>query len=484
MHRWAIIGFFVLWAVVFNCSGPGRETVLQSAPHSPTGQLVDESGQVSVYIYRNANFAGGGRIHLLQVDGRTLGPLTDSNYYHIYLWPGRYHINIHLPAEDFLGQSKPAINKSLRLMLPNRFAGNTFIYVYTDGERFRRLDGATADVGAITGERSLAKYLEAEQTAQVTDFLDTRYDGPSLLGKPHGRGTLTWDDGCRYEGVFDYGQLTPEGKFYFADGRIYMGQLHKSRPKGRGILLSPEGRVMYAGFFVDEAPHGRGIRRGPYGPEYCNYEHGTDITKSIRQLADEAVEAEEKALEALIEEQEAAETAGSPLALPDEALRPNAPPEASAEAPSDTPPDTPEGVAKHEPDALEPEESKDVPSDVQGETEIITPATQAPEAMAEQGGEAATSGTEAAPEGETLAGVEEKTTPDAPDEPDYRKQLEHMQLYRQWRIIVMRKAITAEHQADLDQEKAWCDDELADGRDWCICAPFDPDAGQWKSCMR
>lgn len=400
MHRWAIISFFLLWAVILNCSGPGRETVPPSPPYCPPGKLVDESGQVSVYIYRNANFAGGGRMHLLQIDGRTLGPLTDSNYYHIYLWPGRYHLNIHLPAEDFLGQSKPALNKSLGLVLPNRFAGNTFIYVYTDGQSFRRLDGTTAGLDAFTGERSLAKYLEAEQTAQVTEFLDTRYDGPSLLGKPHGRGTLTWDDGCRYEGVFDYGQLTPEGKFYFADGRIYMGQLHKGRPKGRGILLSPEGRVMYAGFFVDEVPHGRGIRQGSHGPEYCNYAHGTDITKSILQLADEAFKAEENTLEALIKEQEAAE------------------------------------------------------------------------AMAEQGG------------GTAPAGAEAEAEPETPAEPDYHKQLEHMQLYRQWRIIVMRKAIAAEHQADLDQEKAWCDDELAHGRDWCICAPFDQDAGQWKACMR
>lgn len=472
MHRKTIMPFFFLWAFVFNCSGPGRETVPQSAPYSPPGQLVDESGQVSIYIYRNANFAGGGRIHLIQIDGQTLGPLTDSNYYHIYLWPGRYHLNIHLPAEDFLGQSKPAMNKSFRLVLPSRFAGNTFAYVYTDGESFRRLDGAAADLAAITGERSLAKYLEAEETAQVTEFLDTRYDGPSLLGKPNGRGTLTWDDGCRYEGVFDYGQLTPEGKFYFADGRMYMGQLYKGRPKGQGILLSPEGRVMYAGFFADEAPHGRGIRRGPHGPEYCNYEHGKDITKSIRQLADEAVEAEEKALEALIKEQEAVEAVESIPVLPDEPSRPNAPP--------DAPLDTPEVAGKHEPDALKIKENADVPSQARGETL----AGQAPEEMAEQGAEAAPSGSEEAPEGVTPAGAEEETEPDAPEEPDYRKQLEHMRLYRQWRIIVMRKAVAAEHQADLDQEKAWCDDELADGRDWCICAPFDPDAGQWKSCMR
>jgi hypothetical protein len=292
------------------------------------------------------------------------------------------------------------------------------------------------------------------------------------LGKPHGRGTLTWDDGCRYEGVFDYGQLTPEGKFHFADGRIYMGQLYKGRPKGRGILLSPEGRVIFAGFLVDEAPHGRGIRQGPNGPEYCIFEHGADITKPIRQLADEAVEAEEKALDALLNQKEAAEAEESPAVLPNGV----------------TGTDTPEGAGEHASEALEPKDGVDSVSGTQDETQIIAPVAQGPaigpEDMAEKRVAVEPAEVEEVIEEVTPSETEEGTVPDVPEEPDYHKQLEHMRLYRQWRLIITRKAISAEHQADLDQEKAWCDDELADGRDWCICAPFDPDAGQWRSCMR
>jgi hypothetical protein len=407
-----VFWFILVLSVFWGCSGAVMEKASQTTTPSPPGQLVDASGQVGVYVYRNANFSGGGRVHLLQIDELTLGPLTDSNYYHIYLWPGRYHLNIHLPAEDFFGRSKPAMNKSMRLVLPKRFAGRAIIYEFTDGKSFRKLESRAADVTAVTGKRSLAKFLKAEKTAQVTEFLDTRYEGPSLYGKPHGRGDLIWDDGCRYKGVFDYGQLTPEGKFYFADGRMYMGQLNKGRPKGRGILLSSEGLVLYAGFFEEEVPHGRGIRHGPHGPEYCIYEHGKDITKPIRQLADEAVSAEEKALETRIKEQETTAAVESPH--------------------------VPEEAAPH----------TDT-TDMQDEN-----------------------------------GVEDQAAEDAPEEPDYRKQLEHMRRIRDWRMIVMRRTIAAGHQAGLDQEKAWCDDELADGRDWCICAPFVPDAGQWKSCMR
>lgn len=481
MNRWCFY-FMVLLATFFTCCGDaGRRAAVQVMPYAPPGQLVDESAQVGLYLYRRANFSGGGRIHLLQLDDRTLGPLTDANYYHLYLWPGRYYLNVHLPAEDFLGQVKPAMNKSFRLVLPSRFAGQTLVYEYKDGENFRRLDKEAVDIASVTKRRSLAKYLEVDETAQVTRFLDTRYDGPSLYGKPHGRGILTWEDGSRYEGVFNYGQLTAEGKFYFADGRMYMGQLAKGRPKGRGVLISPDGRVLYAGFFVDEVPHGRGIRRGPRGPEYCTFEHGVDITTPIRQLADEAVAAEEQALEALIRTQAEAAV----VETPDGPVSPEP-------ATNETLDDIPENTGNH---ALEAVKTEPVtpPEEKQAPAGGESPASALPEILQEGSPidgsadtvEKADASLESeAGEAEPDSGDETEAPPEAEKKPDYQQQLDRLRRNWQWRIIVMRKTIAAEHQASLDQEKSWCDDELIDGRDWCICAPFDPDAGRWKSCMR
>jgi hypothetical protein len=380
------------WMVV-ACGSIVGEVASTSAPeHSQ--QIMDvPSGQVSLYFFRKANYIGEGRIHLLQIDQRTLGPLTDANYYHLMLWPGHYHLNVHLPPENFLGQTKPAMNKSRSLVFEPRHAGRTFFWIYQDGSGFQHVDAKPHAVKALAAQRTLAMALKAEETAHVDRFLDTRYEGPSLFGKPHGKGTLLWEDGCRYEGVFKHGQLADEGKFFFPDGRIYMGQLHKGRPKGRGVLISVQGRVLYAGPFADEVPHGRGIRQGPGGPEYCTYHHGVDTTISIRQLAEEALDAEENAVKDLIQA-----TSSSSL------------------------------------ETAEPTGSEE--------------------------------------------GLEEAETLDP------NQKLDRLLRTRDWRTIVMRKTITAENAEALEQERSWCQDELAQKRDWCICAPFDPQAGDWLSCKR
>jgi hypothetical protein len=53
-------------------------------------------------------------------------------------------------------------------------------------------------------------------------------------------------------------------------------------------------RILYAGALKDELPHGIGIRSGIKAPELCVYENGKDITKTIKQLAREAVDAEDQ----------------------------------------------------------------------------------------------------------------------------------------------------------------------------------------------
>lgn len=379
------------WILV-ACGSFVGEAEAPSSP-DPSMQLPEvPSGQVSLYFFRKANYIGQGRIHLLQLDEATLGGLTDANYFHLLLWPGHYHINVHLPAEDFLGQTKPAMNKSRSLILEPQHAGRTFLLYYEDGSGFQRVDAQPRAVNALVTKRTLARELKAEEAAHVDRFLDTRYQGPSLFGKPHGKGTLIWEDGCRYEGIFNYGQLTSEGRFFFPDGRVYMGQLHKGRPTGRGVLLSPDGQVLYAGPFDDEVPHGRGIRQGSGGPEYCTFDHGIDTTKSIRQLTEEALDAEEQAVEDTIQ--------------------------AAASVP------------------------------------------------------------------ETVDATEPEKNPAPTEAPDPRQQLANLQRNRDWRTIEMRKALAAELKAALEKEHAWCEDELAMDRDWCICAPFDPDAGHWRSCKR
>jgi hypothetical protein len=186
------------------------------------------------------------------------------------------------------------MNTGYTLQLTPREVGKAIVYIYEDGQKIRRREADKTLLASIQKERTLATALNAGQTAHVTEFFDTRYEGPEMHGKPHGRGVLYWEDSSRYEGVFHYGQLTQEGKFYFPDGRIYMGRLDKGRPKGSGVLMSAKGKVLYAGPFKDEQPNGTGIRTTGEGPAYCNFKAGVDVTPSFFDLAKAAADQEEQ----------------------------------------------------------------------------------------------------------------------------------------------------------------------------------------------
>ncbi len=351
--------------------------------------------KVIVYVYRLFNYSGGGRTHQLLLDQKNIGDLYRSNYYRFELWPGHYYINIFLPPENILGHSSPAMSSGQSLNFNPRDAGNTFLLIYEDGGQFR-LDEAKADAMArLQKERTLARSLSARETARVKFFLSTRYDGPEMYGKPHGMGTLSWEDGGRYVGVFDHGQLTPEGRFYFPNGQIYMGELFWGRPKGWGALMAPDSRVLYAGAFLDEQPHGEGLRMGEEGPEYCRYDQGVDISKSVFQLADEIVAEEEQAELALFSEncrkaQEAVE----------------------GEAPA-------------------------AEEEVMGQGEI-----------------------------------------------DHDQLVEQIKASHELRLSATVRRLSKENRTKIDHERAWCRKELDQGRDWCICAPFELYAPPLKSCMR
>ena len=351
--------------------------------------------KVVVYVYRLFNYSGGGRTHQLLLDQTNIGDLYRSNYYRFELWPGHYYINIFLPAENLLGHSSPAMSSGQPLIFNPWDAGRTFLLVYKDGGDYR-LDEASADaVAHLKKERTLARSLSARETARVKFFLSTRYDGPEMYGKPHGKGTLSWEDGCRYVGIFDHGQLTPEGRFYFPNGQIYMGELYWGRPKGWGVLMTPDGRVLYAGAFLDEQPHGEGLRMGEEGPEYCNYEHGVDITKSVFQLADEIVAQEEQAELARFKENSRKEQAAMEGEIP---------------------------AAEEE---------------VRGKNEI-----------------------------------------------NYDQLVEQVIASHELRLSATVRRLSKENRAKIDHERAWCRKELDQGRDWCICAPFELYAPPLKSCMR
>jgi hypothetical protein len=246
---------------------------------------------VTIFFFRQPNYMGGGRIHMLRLDGHAIGELTGDNYYRLELWPGEYQFTVFLPSEIFFGQTNPPMSISDRVFLEPGDAGAAFTYQFTDGmgDRGFQRRRVTVRPTALAG-RSMAARLTARDTAQVTSWLNARYDGPAIHGRPHGRGTLTWPDGGVYKGIFEHGCPTGKARFYFPNGQVFMGVFAKGRPESPGILMAPDGHILFAGRFVDEKPNGVGLRTGTTGPEFCIFDHGRDTTKSFRQLAAETMD--------------------------------------------------------------------------------------------------------------------------------------------------------------------------------------------------
>lgn len=68
---------------------------------------------------------------------------------------------------------------------------------------------------------------------------------------PHGKGTMTYDDGCVIEGVWKNGQIV-EGTQIFTNGDRYQGQFKDGKPNGQGKLRQTDS-VTYDGRWVNGA---------------------------------------------------------------------------------------------------------------------------------------------------------------------------------------------------------------------------------------
>lgn len=79
----------------------------------------------------------------------------------------------------------------------------------------------------------------------------------NVMGKRHGDGELTWDNGDRYVGRFRDGYIDGRGTIYFRDGTEYSGQWRNNRFHGDGTRRFKNGNV-YNGNYVDGKRQGQG----------------------------------------------------------------------------------------------------------------------------------------------------------------------------------------------------------------------------------
>ncbi len=394
-----------------------------AGPHAHSDDTLSPGTQW-LYVFRNANFSGGGRTHLLRIDGKTIGPLTPENYYRLEMWPGEYQFTIFLPRESLPGFESPPLTIGRQINLTLQPKPNASVLTYTDGKGSDGLNLKPFSQGSdFLGGRTLARTVQARETAQVTMQFDARYDGPAWQGRPHGNGTLQWPDGSRYVGLFQHGEPTRRAKFYFPGGQVFMGPNFKGRPAHWGVLMDAQGSILFAGRFEDEKPHGVGLRHGPEGPEFCIFENGRDITKTFRRRSKEALEIEDR--------QRIASWVDPVVRLDDEIeIRKR---RLAALA------------ARHDPDML-----RSIMEE--GRTHIQ---------RLER----------------TRKGLSRR-------DPRARKAafVDQLDSTRYERELALEKVLRKQHRDRIDTERQWCREEMDQGRNLCPCAPLAEDFDDWQDC--
>jgi hypothetical protein len=403
-----------------GCRATGLKTPTDSTLST---SLSSPEDNILVFFIRHANFSGGGRTHILKIDDTAIGQLTDENYYRLEMWPGQYQFSVTLPREEFFGQISQPDNVGRQLTLKNHPAGRAYICSYTDG-----LGSSGFALEPIDKfpqglkSRTLAKRLTARDTAQVTQLFKARYDGPAINGRPHGQGTLSWHDGGMYKGIFLHGKPTRKARFIFPDGRIFMGPYTKGRPANTGLLISETGKILFAGDFVDEQPTGVGLRNGLHGPEFCIYDSGSDITKTFRQLAEEALDIEDpQEINDYLNRVEKIE-----VEMASQKKR------------------FVELSSRHDPDMLQ-----KALGEHQKKIKLLE---------------------------KRKRGFESNMAA------DNKAFIEKLRDTRFKRELSKAKHFKKLHQAAIEKERQWCVDEFMQGRNLCSCAPFADDFHLWEEC--
>ena len=83
------------------------------------------------------------------------------------------------------------------------------------------------------------------------------YEGESLKGKPHGKGSIIYKDKSRYVGLFNNGALEGAGTYISNDGICIAGRWRKGNCIS-GSMTSPCG-VLYTGLMKQMVFHGKGM---------------------------------------------------------------------------------------------------------------------------------------------------------------------------------------------------------------------------------
>jgi hypothetical protein len=133
----------------------------------------------------------------------------------------------------------------------------------------------------------VAKQKKVENAILVDHFGDHGvYTGDLRKGEPHTRyGTMTYEDGRRYEGNWINGRYHGKGYTCFASGDFYTGDYKSDHMHGQGTYCWKDGRA-YAGEFCEDERQGHGVYSWPAGSSFTGsfvggQMHGSGIYQSV-----------------------------------------------------------------------------------------------------------------------------------------------------------------------------------------------------------
>ena len=100
----------------------------------------------------------------------------------------------------------------------------------------------------------------------MTYFWGGVYEGEWKDGKPHGFGKYIYDDGTVFEGSWNMG-IEDTGTLTSPNGDIYTGKMRSSDEVVMGVMTYADGEV-YDGEWLGTKRHGKGVLTKPDGSEF------------------------------------------------------------------------------------------------------------------------------------------------------------------------------------------------------------------------
>ena len=99
------------------------------------------------------------------------------------------------------------------------------------------------------------------------EFAEGKYVGEIVFGVPQGKGVMTYNDGDRYEGMWNDGVPDGKGKYSVAKGDVYDGEWKGGLRHGYGVMTFHRGGK-YEGTWQNDDYHGKGKMTYPDGAVY------------------------------------------------------------------------------------------------------------------------------------------------------------------------------------------------------------------------